>query len=128
MPVEYAHALHRSVSKLSTKKQVEACFDAFLEQLKKEGKSKALSSILREYIRICARESAQEPTLMVARKDDVQTAKEEVSERLGKKFDSLHTVTDANLIGGWRYVDNDTLIDTSYKAALLALYRRITSM
>lgn len=124
MVVEYAHALKKSTTG-ATKQQLTKRFDAFLELLKNEGKLKALPAILKELQRLDEQEQAQAPTLYVASKKAETRAKRELKEALEEK--STPTVaTDETLIGGWRFVGGDTLVDRSYKTALIKLYRNIT--
>ncbi|PCI28383.1 hypothetical protein COB52_03765 [Candidatus Kaiserbacteria bacterium] len=111
MPAEYAQALHNSLETSETP------VESLVQILKREGKLKALPAILKEFQRIEERTSSQKPTVYVAKEEDI--------EKVSMQFDA-EVLIDESLIGGFRYVDKDTLIDSSYKAALLKLYRKIT--
>lgn len=126
MPTEYAHALYRSTKELTTKKEIVARVESLVDVLRTEGKMKALPGIVREYERIQASHSAGNPTLTVAKEADTKRALAELKKHLENKKADTQVVIDETLIGGWRYSDKDTLLDTSYKNALLELYRRIT--
>ncbi|QSH39551.1 F0F1 ATP synthase subunit delta [Candidatus Kaiserbacteria bacterium] len=128
MPAEYAHALHNTLKKASTKSEASGHVDALVAALQKSGKLKALPAILREYERIELRKNAHKPTLTLSDTKDEGIARKELEQRLGEKISDVAIETDENLVGGWRYIHNDTLLDTSYKAALLELYRRVTAV
>ena len=128
MPLEYAHALHNALKKASTKNEATSHVDALVATLKDSGKLKALPAILREYQRIQLRKNAQKPTLTLSAKEKESEALKELEQKLGEKVSDVAIATDENLVGGWRYVHHDTLIDASYKTALLELYRRVTAV
>ncbi|MAJ97086.1 hypothetical protein CL644_02220 [bacterium] len=128
MPIEYAHALHNARKKASTKDEAANYVDALVATLKESGKLKALPAILREYQRIQVRKNAQKPILTLSTKEEEDEALKELEQRLGDKVGDVAIATDENLVGRWRYVNHDTLLDTSYKAALLELYRRVTTV
>lgn len=127
MPQEYAHALALSMRGITDTDVVNAHVHALIASLKSAGKLAALSAILREYERIVARRRTNRPALHVANEKQVTTATKALAayKKLGVESE---IVIDDTLIGGWRYIDGDTLIDSSHKAALLALYRRITNI
>ena len=127
MPTEYAHALTQSLAGVTDDSVIGARVDAFIATLKKHGKLKALPAIARELERIQARAHSQQPTLFVAQKSDEERALTEARAQLNRDLPHVEVIVDENLTGGWRYVDSDTLLDTSYKAALLKLYRNITA-
>lgn len=126
MPTEYAHALYHSLKDVTSEAEVTTRMSALMRVLRKAGKMKALPTILREFTRIHERNAARQATLTVARETDLPTARAALAARLPGAHSDVAAVVDDTLIGGWRYVHHDTLIDTSHKAALLALYRRIT--
>lgn len=127
MPVEYAHALYSSLASASSKEEALERVDELIAVLERNGKRKALPSILRELERLHAQSHAQKPTLVVANEASTATAKVELGTHIAKDVHADITVDD-NLVGGWRYSDNDTLIDASYKTALLNLYRKVTAI
>ena len=126
MPVEYAHALTQSLEGVTDEALIQERINALVAVLKKNGKQKALPAIVRELARIEARARTQQPTLFIAHESDKEHALRELHAKLGKEID-VEIRIDEKLTGGWRYIDSDTLMDTSYKAALLELYRRITT-
>lgn len=129
MPIEYAHALNRSLADVTTKEAAHARVEGLVDALVRAGKTDALPAVLREFERIASQKTARTPQLAVAKESDAQNALHELAAHY-THADTAHTtiITDENLVGGWRYIDSDTLIDTSYKAALLELYRRVTSL
>ncbi|MAZ67721.1 hypothetical protein CL652_03055 [bacterium] len=127
MPVEYAHALSRSLENAANSSEAEAHVDELVAVLKREGKMRALPAILRELERLQAREYAQKPTLTVTKESDSQKALKELGNHL-RSVPEVEIQTDERLVGGWRYTDGDTLVDASYKTALLQLYRRVTTL
>ena len=127
MPAEYAHALYQSLTGITDESVISARVASLVQVLKKAGKLKALPAIMREFMRIHARTTAVQPVLMVARAADVPGAQRALAARVPEAAaTTIETVIDDTLIGGGGYVYRDNLIDTSYKAALLALYHRIT--
>lgn len=127
MPVEYAHALSRSLENATSSSEAEARVDELVTVLKREGKMRALPAVLRELERLQARKSSQKPTLTVTKESDSRKALEELGNHLSK-VPEVEVKTDERLVGGWRYTDSDTLVDASYKTALLELYRRVTTL
>jgi len=128
MPIEYAQALENSLEGVTSEAQATERVNALVTVLKNAGKLKALPAILREFKRMQLRKTAQRATLTIAHKDTEQVARAELAARLTEKtVGDISIAIDENLIGGWRYVDHDTLVDTSYKAGLLELYRKITA-
>ena len=128
MPIEYAQALTNSLEGVTKKEDALNRVDALVQALQKAGKQKALPAILREFKRIQLRKNAQKPTLTLAKAGIEKNALVELVERLGEKQSDIAIETDENLVGGWRYVNHDMLLDTSYKAALLELYRHVTTV
>ena len=124
MVIEYAHALAKSTEGTS-KDQAKIYVARLVEILKREGKLKALPQILREFKRIIEQRNAKTPTLTVAQKKDAANATKELKAILKEAVVS-DSVVDDSIIGGWRYVGRDTLVDNSYKTALIDLYRNIT--
>lgn len=127
MPTEYAQALARSLENITEEHEVENRVSTFFRVLARDGKTKALPAILREFIKLRNHNSARKSVLTVAKATDEEYARKELAKRLGETASEATLVVDDSLIGGWRYVDNDTLIDTSHKASLLELYRHIVS-
>lgn len=128
MPTEYAHALSQSLTGVTDKREAQKRVDTLLELLQKSGKVKALPAILREFKRIQARSLSRKATLSISNEKQKNSALKDLEKRLGEKPTEVSVLVNDTLVGGWRYLDNDTLIDTSHKAALLELYRRVTAI
>lgn len=126
MPIEYAHALSHALASTTSDAEAEACIDELIGILRRDGKLKALPAIVRELERMHARSRAQQATLTVANEQATETARAELGAYMSKDVHA-HVEVDDTLIGGWRYADKDTLIDASYKTALLTLYRNVTA-
>jgi len=127
MPTEYAHALSHSLAKVTEKKEATERVDALVETLEQAGKLKALPAILREYERIEAKKTSVNPTITVAREEDGDGALKELMDMVDAVPKNISVDVEDNIIGGWRFSDKDTLIDNSHKAALLKLYKSVTS-
>jgi len=127
MPIEYAHALSRSLENITNSNQAEMRVEELVAVLKKDGKMRALPAILREFERIEARKFSQKPTLTLARQSDIKKAVSELQKYTTSPPSDIETKIDERLVGGWRYTNSDTLIDASHKSALLELYRRVTT-
>jgi len=121
MPIEYAQALYNS---LRVSKNKSETVDEFISILRNHGKMKALPTILKEIERLYAKEYSKEPILYIAKKEYEATALKLLKEKIST--DPIVKVNDF-LIGGWRFVGANMLIDNSYKAALLKLYKQITA-
>jgi len=127
MPVEYAHALSHSLANVTEKQDALDRVDSLVYSLRESGKLKALPAILKEYERIEAKKTSVKPTIEVASEKDKDNALQELMEKLNATPKNIVVEVKDNLIGGWRYTDKDTIIDESYRAALLKLYRNITT-
>lgn len=128
MPIEYAHALHNSLKGVTKDSEVNNYVDALISTLKKSGKLKALPSILREFERIQLKKNSHKPKLTIANESHKAGALKELEGKIAGSSSDITITIDQNIVGGWRYENNDTLLDTSYKAALIELYRRITAV
>ncbi len=125
MPTEYAQALANSLTSVPEKADAMDRVDSMVATLTKVGKLKALPAILKEYERIEFRKASVQPTLTVARQSDGDEALKELMGTLGAVPKNITVTIEDNLIGGWRYLSGDTLIDSSHKAALLELYKKL---
>lgn len=126
MPAEYAHALYRAIQDAPDSHTAQRYTDALIAHLKREGRMRALPAIARELARIDERRAATRPVLSVARERDIERARTQLAKYLDADVQPA-TRVDERLIGGWRYTDTNTLVDASYKRALLDLYARITA-
>ncbi|MBL4644393.1 MAG: F0F1 ATP synthase subunit delta, partial [Candidatus Pacebacteria bacterium] len=116
MPTEYAQALANSLTGATEKADAMERVDSMVTALAKVGKLKALPAILKEYERIESRKASVQPTLTVARQSDGDEALKELMDTLGAVPKNITVTIEDNLIGGWRYLSGDTLIDSSHKA------------
>ncbi len=125
MPAEYAQAL------IIAQRNGVAADDAvqrLIALLQRHGKLKALPAIVRELEHHVAQRAADAPTLTVATAAHASDARTQLALHFGdERASTVATATDDTLIGGWRYRDSDTLIDASYKHALITLYKRIVT-
>lgn len=138
MPKEYAHALAQSLQGVTDASTIDSHIDALVASLERSGKRPALPAVLREYERLVARKHIATPTLYVAHEREADGARKDLTEYLAthdiaiqastnqKGDEEKKIVIDDTLVGGWRYIGKDILVDASHKAALLSLYRRIT--
>jgi F0F1-type ATP synthase delta subunit len=128
MPREYAQALFETIQSAQGAKETTAFVDRLVELLKCAGKVKLLPSILREYERLENKHKHERPVLTIARNSDATSAKKTAHEQFKDVLsDDALVQVDDTLIGGWRLSSRNVLVDRSYKAALLKLYRSIVS-
>lgn len=67
--------------------------------------------------------------LEVADRHHAARVKQEAAEHLGAMGISMDTIEvreDDSLIGGWRFMRENTLVDNSFKKHLLSFYRQLT--
>jgi len=128
MPTEYAQALSNSLKNVTEKADALKRADSMIISLQKAGKLKALPAILKEYERIESKKATIKPTMTVARAEDRDAALQELMGHVEAIPKNLEVEVKDSLIGGWRYLSGDTLIDTSHKAALLELYRKVVAV
>lgn len=108
----YAQALVALVHKgMSPKDAV----NKLAEMLKKTGKSRIMAQLKPALMRLQNKESGA--VVYVAHKHDAKHAPQASDTRV---------IIDDSLIGGWRMVNGNTLVDASYKKQLLDMYRGAT--
>jgi F0F1-type ATP synthase delta subunit len=114
----YAQALWKSIQKGTDPKEAVA---SLVRILKDESRLELLPRIRLAIKRIAAREKNMRPRMYIAHEKDAKHALAQ-----GGVHDAdVHV--DATLIGGWRLETSETLIDNSFKKALLGIYTRATS-
>jgi F0F1-type ATP synthase delta subunit len=87
-----------------------------------------MPKIAHAFQRLAAREAARESrTLTVAKESDAKGALVSLRAAVQGLGDDVEVQIDPHLIGGWRYVGDETLLDASYKKQLLDIYQRITN-
>lgn len=64
-------------------------------------------------------------TLIVAKADDAKSAKTQ-SAKYVKDIAEVSVEADERIIGGWRLERDGSVVDQTYKTALLDIYKRIT--
>lgn len=123
----YAKALWKMVEGGMTPKQGVATLHAYLTG---RGRASLLPRIGRALARIASRERAKNTiVLSVARDKDVASAKRASAnflKELGAAPDDLEVRVDESLIGGWRLLGREQLLDASFKKSLLSIYNRST--
>ncbi len=99
--------------------------DHFFAILKRRGHEKLLPAILSAYERILAKESktAKEVVVVAHEKEGVKAKAH--AEKFGAVDPTVRV--DHTIVGGWRYMGKSTLVDHTYKRALLDLYRKMTA-
>lgn len=96
--------------------------------LKRKGHITLLPRILREYKKIEKLRKQYGAQLICARQSDVEHFKREVQEYIQNiDIENMTTHVNDDLIGGFMYKSQETVIDASYKARLLNLYRLIVN-
>lgn len=123
----YAKALWKMVEGGMTPKQGVAKLHAYLTG---RGRADLMPRIGRALARIASRERAKNTiVLSVAHEKDVASAKRgaaHVLKGLGATPDDIDIRVDESLIGGWRLLGREQLLDASFKKSLLSIYNRST--
>ncbi|NBV77385.1 hypothetical protein EBR66_04440 [bacterium] len=90
--------------------------------LESKGRSALMPKVARAFNRLIQRESGKiTNTLFVAKEHHASRAHKESGEH------DARVVVDPTLIGGWRLVKSDSLVDVSWKKHLLSIYNRIAA-
>ncbi|TSC85874.1 MAG: hypothetical protein G01um10148_782 [Parcubacteria group bacterium Gr01-1014_8] len=90
--------------------------------LERRGRASLWPQIARAFERLASRESQKNRSvLIVADKSHEKEARKE------SDAEDARLVVDTGLIGGWRFENNEQLIDASFKKNLLELYQRSTN-
>ncbi len=119
-PLSYAHAVKKAIKDgLGVSEAVKN----LIKVLKNRGALALLPKIALELERIESREGRARSTLSVANDADWSTALKES----GANKEGVIKQIDETLIGGFKFEEDGKLTDTSYKRALLDLYRKITN-
>lgn len=96
---------------------------SFISVLERRGITRILPKVAYELELLEKREDAYKPTISVAKDADLQAAMASA----GVADSDVVKNIDETLIGGYKFEQNGTLTDTSYKSGLLDLYRKITN-
>jgi F0F1-type ATP synthase delta subunit len=117
METAYARALWNLIA--NGMKHADAV-KAIALSLEAKGRGALMGKVARAFERIASRETMRSQTvLFVAKEADAKKA------MLESKVADADVVVDSSLIGGWRLMTADTLVDASWKKHLLSMYNRI---
>ncbi len=117
----YAHALSQVASKGNTRPH--ELVASLHNILKRRGELSLMPRIRSALERITAKDRhAHETVFFVAREGDVEKYVHTAPEQ-----ETIRTVIDPNIIGGYRVQRGSTYVDASYRRALLDLYRTFTN-
>ncbi len=117
METTYARALWNLIA--NGMKHAEAV-KAIAASLEARGRSALMPRVARAFERIAAREMGRTQTVLtVAKEEDAKRA------MLASGAAEADVIVDPTLIGGWRLMTRDTLVDASWKKHLLSMYNRI---
>lgn len=98
--------------------------------LERRGHEKLFMRILKNLARELDKSSNTGAVLTVAEESDAKKLQKDIeyiAGRLGIDTKDIETHVDESLIGGFTVETKDTLVDQSYKNALLTVYRRVIS-
>lgn len=126
LAIQYAQAIYE-LGIDATPKQKKHYIDALFALLQRKGHKKLLPDILKEYQKIVVAGAEKKAAkLTIVNKKQAEPAKLELK-KYASFAGSMTLHEDDTLIGGFVYDDGDTVIDGSYKQALLTLYRTLTA-
>ena len=124
------HYVQAVLQLLASGKDIDTVLASLRDMLQKKGHTKLHESILSAVLTELVRADAVHGALItVAKESDTQTyqtAIQEALQELKAERNTVRTVVDATLIGGFTAEYNNTRIDRSYKEKLVSLYRAIT--
>lgn len=110
----YAHLIHlHDTASYATK---------VVAYMKKKGHTTLLSQVVRILERMPKKEGG---VLTVARKADAKKFHPHI-EQVGGQSDSVRVVVDPSIVGGYIAQKGPTLLDASYRRALVQLYQNVT--
>ena len=118
MPEKYAQALVAIIKKGGDAEKAASSLKDVLVRRKQLSLAPRIARALSREAEKAAR--APQELLLVAREGDEAKARKE-SKVTGEMR------VDSTLIGGWRAISKDTLVDASHKSQLQALYRRLVA-
>lgn len=106
----------------------EAVFTSLQTLLKKKGHVKLYPHILKELLKKFEKNALQTSTkVFVGREKDIQNLESNILKAVATLSPEKNFTThvDTTLIGGFKVVGKDKIIDQSYKKQLLAVYRSL---
>lgn len=108
----------------------EALLDSFKAFLKKKGHEKLYAQILKDLLSKLQKNTDKNSIqVVVSREKDITNLEESISKSIAtfgttKEFSTL---VDPTLIGGFKIIGHDKVIDHSYKKQLLTIYKSLTT-
>ena len=118
MPEKYAQALMHVIKNGENAEEAARSLKDVLTRRKQLSMAPRIARALSREAEKAAR--APQELLLVAREEDTEAARKESGVAGAVRVDET-------LIGGWRAVSKDTLVDASHKSQLQALYRRLVA-
>ncbi len=118
-PEAYAKAMMSLSSKEG--QDADSIVKGLVSSLKARGALALLPKVLSAYTNLVAQRSSEESTVAVARSTDAKGAIE-----LSGAPKDAKVIVDERLIGGYRLEKGGKLIDNTFKAKLLQIYRNAT--
>ncbi len=108
---------------------VDAFMSSFVAYLNAKKLQKMLPAILKQFELIQERKKTEKGTTVIVRDN---TALEKLTQELTEfngifNLDELQVVTEKNIVGGFILKNKTTMVDASYRKALLALYAQLTA-
>jgi len=120
----YATAFLKSLDKNNGQSRTEL-FEKLAQRAHRHGHSKLLPAISRAILR---GESTFTPTITYATEKDRTIHQENCREKASSLTNGeVIEKIDTTLVGGWRIESKSRLVDTSYRLALINLYKSLTS-
>ncbi len=118
-----ADSYARAILELNKKgDKADSIIEGLLKSLRERGSLLLLPQILSAYKRLTYRGDSNKAVMTVARESD----KEECLKSLNIDANNLDFKIDERLIGGYRLEQDGKLLDNSFKAKLLQVYRNAT--
>tara|TARA_B100000678_G_C17907565_1_gene381954 strand:- start:22 stop:438 length:417 start_codon:yes stop_codon:yes gene_type:complete len=109
--------------------EFDSFFNLFIQYLQEKKREKLLPAIYREINQLLEqKESSNETTLVVASDADIDQIKNDIKS-YESEFDleNMSIETDKHIVGGYTLKNARTMIDASYRTALLDLYKKIVN-
>jgi len=121
-----AHAYAKVIQEAELKGDTRAFFNTLIAFMKERGHL----SLLREVVRVLEREPRQPKAVVtVARESDIAKLKDRLAGHLADlgvgKGEEVVSV-DPDMVGGYRITSGNTLIERSFRSALVSIYQNTT--
>lgn len=110
-------------------KGIDAFMGSFVAYMNAKKLQKMLPAILKQFELIQERKKSGKGTTLIIRDN---TALEQINKELAEykasfNLEDLQVVTEKNIVGGFILKNKTSMIDASYRKALLALYTKLTA-